>query len=124
MYSFIDPARDPNGDGYVITRIRRLLFQATLYGNEINIEELRMGDVRSDFTLVYIIYNFGIVFGGLCISIIIGFVARIFNIISKVKNSYGRTLVLSIGSMFLMQIVINMLSNLGIMGLYISLPFI
>ena len=124
IYSLINPTSDPEGYGYTITRIRRLLSQATLYGNEINIEELRMGDVRSDFTLVYIIYNFGIVFGGFCISIIIGFVARIFNIISKVKDSYGRTLVLSIGSMFLMQIIINMLSNLGIVGVYISLPFI
>lgn len=124
FYRLVDPSRDPNGDGYVNTRIRDLLSQATLYGNEMNVEKFKLGDLKSNFTLIYIIYNFGIVFGGICISIAIAFVARIFTIISKVKDSYGRTLILSVGSMFLMQIIINMLSNLGLFAVYIGLPFI
>jgi len=124
VYSLVNPTRDPMGDGYTINRIRYLLSNVTLFGNKISIEELEIGDVKSHFALIYIIYNFGVIFGGMCISAIIIFVARIFNIMNKVKDSYGRMLVLSIGYVFLVQTIINLLSNLGIMGIYTSLPFI
>lgn len=106
-----------------IMNIRELLFHSTLFGNEIYGVKLRI-PVESDFALAYIIYNFGIVFGVICISIIMAFIVRIFNIISKVKNSYGRTLILSIGYIFLVQVIINMLSNLGFSAVFIGLPFI
>ncbi|WP_270563852.1 FtsW/RodA/SpoVE family cell cycle protein [Clostridium beijerinckii] len=124
IYSLINPTRDLRGDGYTISRIRNLLFNVTLLGNKLSVKELKIGDVKSNFTLIYTIYNFGIIFGGICISAMIVFVARIFNIMRKVKDSYGRMLVLSIGYVFFAQTIINILSNLGIMGIYISLPFI
>ncbi|WP_339327163.1 FtsW/RodA/SpoVE family cell cycle protein [Clostridium beijerinckii] len=124
MYSLINPTQDPLGDGYTINRIRNLLSNVTLLGNKLSVKELRIGDVKSNFALIYTIYNFGIIFGGICISAMIVFVARIFNIMRKVKDSYGRMLVLSIGYVFFVQTIINLLSNLGIMGIYISLPFI
>lgn len=124
IYSLINPTRDPLGDGYTINRIRNLLSNVTLLGNKLSVKELKIGDVKSNFALIYTIYNFGIIFGGICISAMIVFVARIFNIMRKVKDSYGRMLVLSIGYVFFVQTIINLLSNLGIMGIYISLPFI
>ncbi|WP_271809909.1 FtsW/RodA/SpoVE family cell cycle protein [Clostridium beijerinckii] len=124
IYSLINPTRDLRGDGYTINRIRNLLSNVTLLGNKLSVKELKIGDVKSNFTLIYTIYNFGIIFGGICISAMIVFVARIFNIMRKVKDSYGRMLVLSIGYVFFVQTIINLLSNLGIMGIYISLPFI
>lgn len=93
IHCLIDPTRDPEGDGYSIMRIRNLLSQVTLYGKEINVEKYRLGDLKSNFTLVYIIYNFGIVFGVICIATVIGFIVRIFNIMSKVKDFYGKTLI-------------------------------
>lgn len=124
IYSLINPTKDPLGDGYTINRIRNLLSNVTLLGNKLSVKELKIGDVKSNFALIYTIYNFGIIFGGICISAMIVFVARIFNIMRKVKDSYGRILVLSIGYVFFVQTIINLLSNLGIMGIYISLPFI
>ncbi|MBN7575027.1 MULTISPECIES: FtsW/RodA/SpoVE family cell cycle protein [Clostridium] len=124
IYSLINPTQDPLGDGYTINRIRNLLSNVTLLGNKLSVKELKIGDVKSNFALIYTIYNFGIIFGGICISAMIVFVARIFNIMRKVKDSYGRMLVLSIGYVFFVQTIINLLSNLGIMGIYISLPFI
>ncbi|NMF05043.1 FtsW/RodA/SpoVE family cell cycle protein [Clostridium beijerinckii] len=124
IYSLINPTRDLRGDGYTISRIRNLLSNVTLLGNKLSVKELKIGDVKSNFALIYTIYNFGIIFGGICISAMIVFVARIFNIMRKVKDSYGRMLVLSIGYVFFVQTIINLLSNLGIMGIYISLPFI
>jgi len=124
IYSLINPTKDPLGDGYTINRIRNLLSNVTLLGNKLSVKELKIGDVKSNFALIYTIYNFGIIFGGICISAMIVFVARIFNIMRKVKDSYGRMLVLSIGYVFFVQTIINLLSNLGIMGIYISLPFI
>lgn len=124
IYSLVNPTIDPLGDGYTISRIRNLLSNVTLLGSKISVAELKIGDVKSHFTLIYIIYNFGVIFGGICISAIFVFIARIFSIMSKVKDSYGRMLVLSIGYVFLVQTIINFLSNLGIMGIYISLPFI
>ena len=121
---FINPLRDPEANGYIGIKIRSLISKATLYGNKTNGQILRLPEVESDFTLVYIIYNFGIVFGGTCISIMIAFISRIFNVMRKVKDSYGRTLVLSIGSIFLMQVIMNIISNLGIIGVFIKLPFI
>jgi len=124
IYSLINPTRDLRGDGYTISRIRNLLSNVTLLGNKLSVKELKIGDVKSNFALIYTIYNFGIIFGVICISAMIVFVARIFNIMRKVKDSYGRMLVLSIGYVFFAQTIINILSNLGIMGIYISLPFI
>lgn len=124
IYSLINPTQDPLGDGYTANRIRNLLSNVTLLGNKLSVKELKIGDVKSNFALIYTIYNFGIIFGGICISAMIVFVARIFNIMRKVKDSYGRMLVLSIGYVFFAQTIINILSNLGIMGIYISLPFI
>ncbi|NRY63720.1 FtsW/RodA/SpoVE family cell cycle protein [Clostridium beijerinckii] len=124
IYSLINPTRDLRGDGYTINRIRNLLSNVTLLGNKLSVKELKIGDVKSNFALIYTIYNFGIIFGGICISAMIVFVARIFNIMRRVKDSYGRMLVLSIGYVFFAQTIINSLSNLGIMGIYISLPFI
>lgn len=122
--TIINPAIDPEGTGYMIMKIRDLLFQSTLFGNEINRATLRIPTIESNFVFAYIIYNFGIVCGVICISLIMAFIVRIFNIISKVKDSYGRTLILSIGSIFFMQVIINMLSNLGITAVFIGLPFI
>lgn len=120
----INPTKDPLGDGYTANRIRNLLSNVTLLGNKLSVKELKIGDVKSNFALIYTIYNFGIIFGGICIAAMIVFVARIFNIMSKVKDSYGKMLVLSIGYVFFVQTIINILSNLGIMGIYINLPFI
>ncbi|NRT87367.1 FtsW/RodA/SpoVE family cell cycle protein [Clostridium beijerinckii] len=124
IYSLINPTRDLRGDGYTISRIRNLLSNVTLLGNKLSVKELKIGDVKSNFALIYTIYNFGIIFGGICISAMIVFVARIFSIMRKVKDSYGKMLVLSIGYVFFVQTIINILSNLGIMGIYINLPFI
>lgn len=124
IVAIINPVADPYGSGYAIIRIRELLFQSNLLGNDMHGIKLRIPDLENNFALVYIIYKFGIVFGAICVSIIIAFLVRMFNIISKVKDTYGRTLVLSIGYIFFMQILINLLSNLGIIPVYIELPFI
>ncbi|GAA0076608.1 FtsW/RodA/SpoVE family cell cycle protein [Clostridium sp. CTA-5] len=122
--SIINPSSDPKGIGYFIMKMRTLSFQSTLFGNETNIELLKVPSLESNFVFAYIIYNFGIVFGITCIFVMIAFIVRILNTLSKVKDTYGRTLTLVIGFIFFMQIVINILSNLGVIAVFIGLPFI
>jgi cell division protein FtsW (lipid II flippase) len=132
--SVINPHLDPLGIGYVPLIVRTLLTSAKPFGTALidsNITsssiERMLPEWTSDFSLTYLIAKVGYIPGILIIMLFLALTVRMFVSVSKQKDTFGFLISLSAWLTIIIQIVLNILSNLGIStSLYrtITLPFI
>lgn len=127
---FLNPERDPLGAGYQLCSIRELLSKSVFFGKG-NVPE-KMGDITSflpnintDYSLTYLIHQFGFVVLFLITLIILLFSITGIHMALKQKSVLGSLIALTIMVTFVLQSVFYILSNLGY-GLVSSpsLPFI
>lgn len=127
MFSFL---RDPLGHGYMSFQLRRLISSAGLLGNRMNIDKTEMPilglpEMHTDFIFSYIIYAFGWL-AGICIIVLsILFFIRLIKTVKSIEDNYGKLLVSTFSSLFIVQFVYNILMILGLAPIAgISMPFI
>lgn len=130
LKNFINPFRDPLGSGYVDVQLKKLISSAGFLGNRININSgesnvLNLPGMHTNYIFSSIIYTFGWLAGIFIIVLSIIFFIRLFKITKEVKDNYGKLLVATFSSLFIIQFIYNILMILGLAPLTdISMPFI
>ena len=115
----LDPTSNP---GWMAIQTRKVIESVGLTGS--NLSSINLPGLESDLIFTYILYSFGIIVGVACILIIALLLYRNFRNISKVKNSYGKMLLITITSVFSVQFIISILFNLGFATVYYAVPFL
>lgn len=117
-----DPTSDPEGSGWMAIQTRKVIESVGFKGS--NLSSINLPGFESELIFTYILYSFGIIVGVACILIIALLLYRNFRNISKVKNSYGKMLLITITSVFSVQFIISILFNLGFATVYYAIPFL
>ena len=103
---------------------------AGLLGNRMNIDKAEMPilglpEMHTDFIFSYIIYAFGWLAGISIIALSIVFFIRLIKTVKSIQDNYGRLLVSTFSSLFIIQFIYNILMVLGLAPIAgISMPFI
>lgn len=126
LTSFINYNQFKDNIGYINYEIHELLSSATLLGKGVSVEAFKLlPNITSTFTICYIIYAFGWAAGILIFSLILILLVNLFIKIKFIKNSYGKTLFLSISALFAFEFLQSILLNLNLSSiLSITTPFI
>lgn len=130
MEKLLNPLQDPYGNSYMNVQLRKLLSSAGLLGNGMNIDKIEMPildlpEMHTDFIFSYIVYAFGWLTGITIIVLSIAFFVRLIKTVKSIEDNYGRLLVATFSSLFIVQFSYNIFMILGIAPLAgISMPFI
>ncbi len=133
LYSFFNPKQDPLGQGYIYLTMQKILSGARLFGkgDGLYINHQSIGGkfalpmINSEFVFTYIVSAFGWIAGIVVILISLLTILRMFLAIERIYSTYGKYVAASIVTVFSLQIIGNILMNLGIFPLMgISLPLI
>jgi cell division protein FtsW (lipid II flippase) len=132
LSAMLNPRLDPLGHGYQYLMVNKMISISQPFGKaapsdsftNMRIEQLLPG-WSTDFSLTYIITQFGYVAGIAMILTIIAFVVRMFTSVNKQKNILGFLLSCAACISITGQFILYILTNLGmIVPLSVTLPFI
>ena len=131
--AFFNPKGDPMGSGYLYVTVQKILSGAKLFGRGnglyINLHSIddafALPMIRSEFVFTYIVSAFGWIAGIIVVFIATLTIIRMFLATEKIHSAYGKYVASSIVTVFFLQIVANILMNLGLFPIVgISLPLI
>lgn len=134
--AWLNPSIDPMGEGWLTIQLRNMCKGASLVGNDglfYTLEQLGTTEVVppygssvTDYILNFMIGILGILPAIILVCMIIGLLIRCFKTAAKVREGYGHDLLISISTLFSVQFILSILSNLGILpsisGTY--MPFV
>ncbi|MEN6391578.1 MAG: FtsW/RodA/SpoVE family cell cycle protein [Syntrophomonas sp.] len=134
----LNPSLDPNGMGYMGTTIQRILSHSQFIGSgaQMNGYGVPVGasdiltarilpEVHTDYLLTYLTYEFGWITLLAIIALFAAFIIRAVMLCNKQKSVLGFLTSTAIISTFGVQLVVYVVSNLGILLFSpLSLPFI
>lgn len=126
LYSF-KPEADPQGLGYVGMLQKKVLENAKITGRA-NTEIITGQNIlveESNYTFIYLMGKLGKLVAGILV-IVVGLIAIkiIFNA-KLVKDMYGKVAIIGLGTLYVLQSVINILMNLNLgIQTNINLPFV
>jgi cell division protein FtsW (lipid II flippase) len=125
-FLFLNPSEDPVGGGWRYLQVKKAITSAGLLGNGFNFDLKTMfPEIQGEFIFAYIIYTFGWIAGIIIASLALVFLLRMIVVATRLKNSYGRLLVIGICTIFAIQFIWNIIMNFGIAPIAgIGLPFI
>ncbi len=128
IISSFNPETDPYGSGYVGMLQKNILENSKLIG-EANTEVISDDDyiisMESNYTFIYLLGKAGLLVAGiLVLTIILTSIKLILNA-KKVKEQYGRYLIISLGTLYILQSFATILMNVN-MGIQsnVNLPFV
>lgn len=123
LLAFFNPKSYADQEGYIILRVRELLSKAGWFGASIKKEFIP--EAHTNFVFVSFTYYYGWLFAIALVLILALFVARMITVTFKVKDSYGKLLLIGAISLYTVQFVINIGMILGLFPMIsMSLPFI
>jgi cell division protein FtsW (lipid II flippase) len=122
---FLNPESDPNGAGYLYVVLKKLLSSSSPLGSSRSGAAFNLPGGNSEFIFTFIVSSFGWIFGALLAFLLTMFIIRLFYTANSINDNYGKYLSFGICCVFSLQVVINILMNIGILPLMgISLPLI
>lgn len=126
LIASINPRSDATGDGWIAIERKSIIESAKLWGEAKNTSNaIDLFDEGTNFAFISVLAHYGWILSiGLVLVIITFSIKLIFNAI-KIKDSYGKLLIIGLSSMFILQSIFNILMNLNLWieaGFY--LPFI
>lgn len=131
LKNLVNPLRDPLGSGYMNVQLRSLISSAGFLGNRMNLVDttqipiIKMSEMHTDYIFSYIVYAFGWLAGIILIGLTIIFFIRLIKTIKTIEDNYGKLLVATFSSLFIIQFLYNILMILGLTPIAsISMPFI
>ncbi|WZL71704.1 FtsW/RodA/SpoVE family cell cycle protein [Clostridiaceae bacterium 35-E11] len=133
LRAFLNPKQDPTGAGYLYVVSQKILSGARLFGkgDGLYINNQNAGDgfilpmINSEFIFTYIVSAFGWIAGIAVMLIITLTMIRMFLAIRRIRSTYGKYIACSIATVFSLQMVENILMNLGLFPIIgVSLPLI
>nr|WP_275583379.1 FtsW/RodA/SpoVE family cell cycle protein [Bacillus pakistanensis] len=123
LLAFLNPEEYAYTGGYLYLRIEELLSGAGWFGHFTNKEFIP--SAHTDFVFVSFTYQYGWLFAIVLVAILSMLMFRMLLVIRKVKDPFGKMLVLGGITLFTVQFVYNIGMILGFLPLTdISLPFI
>ncbi len=125
IQAIYNPEKYPDSYGWQTLQQKEVIKKAKLAGNSKNNNELSLFDEGTTHAVIAVIENYGYITSIIMIlSIILLNVKLIIDSI-KIKDNYGKLLVIGITSMFIIQTIFNLLMNFGIgIQANINLPLI
>jgi cell division protein FtsW (lipid II flippase) len=126
FFAFLNPEQYSTNAGYQYLLIKKMFSSAGWFGQQAD-KEMFPGtsDSFTDFAFVSITYYFGWIMGIILVIILSLFVARMIMVSQKVKDSYGKLLIVGGVTIFAVQLIYNIGMSLGFLPLTaMSLPFI
>ena len=126
LIASINPRNDATGDGWIAVERKSIIESAKLWGEAENTSNaIDLFDEGTNFAFISVLAHYGwIVSIGIVLAIITFSIKLILNAI-KIKDNYGKLLIIGLSSMFILQSIFNILMNLNLWieaGFY--LPFI
>lgn len=122
----INPESDPKGGGWVAMNRKAIIESAKLWGEAENTSNaIDLFDEGTNFAFISVLAHYGwIVSIGIVLAIIAFSIKLILNAI-KIKDSYGKLLIIGISSMFILQSIFNISMNLNLwIEADFNLPFV
>ena len=122
----INPESDPQGGGWIAINREKIISSAKILGEAENMSDaIDLFDEGTDGAFISLLAHFGWSASiGVVIVIIALSVKLIMNAI-KIKDNYGKFLVIGISSMFILQSIFNILINLNLwIDFSLNLPFV
>ena len=126
IQTFFNPESDPQGSGWLMLKRREIINSAKLFGSVNDFSYIKnLIDEGTEFSFISILAHCGwIVSLGLILAII-AFNLKIILDSNKVKDNFGRLLIIGISILFILQSVFNVLVNLNLfIESGFNLPFI
>lgn len=120
------PEQDPKGGGWIGVNQKMVLESANLFGEADNMSNaLNVFDEGTNFAFISILAHYGwVVSGGMVIAIVAFSIKLMMNVV-KIKDMYGKLLIVGISSLFILQSVFNLLMNLNLgIKSNVNIPFI
>lgn len=132
LTTFLNPYADPEGSGYLFVKLKELWNSAKFIGdsgalvNQKNGEILnQMPNLESDFIFTFISASMGWIAGVIILTILAAVIIRLFLSSRKLNDLYGKTVCIAICVVFALEVIINILMNLGYSPITgCGLPFI
>lgn len=121
-----NPESDPQGGGWVAMNRRVIIQNARMIGEaEDTSYAINLFDEGTDYAFISIIAHYGWIAGILIVTAIILFSLKlIFNAI-KIKEVYGKFIIIGLASMFILQSIFDILMNLNLwIESGFNLPFV
>lgn len=109
------PEIDPDGSGWVSINQRLIINSAKLYGEADDMSNaLYYFDEGTNYAFISILAHYGCIISFSIVAIIILLSIKLIVNSIKIKDMYGKLLVISIASIFILQSVLNILMNLNL----------
>lgn len=121
-----NPEIDPNGSGWIGVNKNLIINSAKLIGEAEDMSNaLNIFDEGTNYAFISLLAHYGWLISGAVILVIILLSIRLIMNVTKVKDIYGKNIVVGISVMFISQSVFNLLMNLnlGIQSDF-NIPFI
>jgi len=122
------PETDPLGAGYVGMLQKDILENAKMIGKaetEAISNEESIINVESNYTFIYLLGKAGILVAGALALTVIGTSVKLILDATKVKEEYGKYIIIGLGSIYILQSVATILMNLNLgIQMNINLPFV
>lgn len=125
-YSFLQPMKDPRGEGYQYIQAQKTLQHAGWFGKGVAPDgSLRLPALHSDMVFVYLTYTLGWLAASLLVLLIVVFIFKGFQLSVKVQDLSGKLVSAGIISLLGFDFAWHILMSLGLVPIVgISLPFI
>jgi cell division protein FtsW (lipid II flippase) len=122
LLAFLNPEDYSTGAGYLNLKIEEILSKASWFGHSDNREFIPVA--HTDFVFVTSIYYYGWLLAIALVLILILFAVRIIFVTFKIKDSFGKLLIIGSVALYLAQLSTNIAMSFGLFPLVgISLPF-
>ncbi|MDF2880420.1 MAG: bacterial cell division rane protein [Clostridiaceae bacterium] len=124
---FLNPYKDAVGTGYMNIQLRSIIYSAGMFGNQdkLNSIRTRLPEAHTDFVFGFFIYAFGWIASIALLIAILIFIVKMFTSSWKIRDNYGKLIIIGYSAVFSVQFIWNILTVLGLAPIAgFSLPFI
>nr|WP_258567496.1 FtsW/RodA/SpoVE family cell cycle protein [Paenibacillus anseongense] len=123
--SFLKPQEDIQGFNYILTQSKKAISSASWWGHGYGTPLTTLPELHSNMMFAFLIYCFGWIAGILIFVMVIFFIIHSLQIGLKIRDTYGKSLLKGLFTLFVIQFLWSMLMSVGWAPLSaFSLPFI
>lgn len=122
----IKPESDPEGAGWVAMNRKEIIESAKFFGEAENTSDaIDLFDEGTDSAFISILAHYGWSVSIAIVLVIIAFSIKLILNAIKIKDNYGKYIIIGISSMFILQSIFNILINMNMwLDFSLNLPFI
>lgn len=125
LLNIFNPLRDPMGYGYIGAKMRDMILNAKFVGQgTMKMNSAMIPGINTDYILTYLIHRLGWISFIAVLGIMLLFVINAFKLCNKQKSILGKLVSMGVLTTFIMEVILYLISNLGISVGNYSLPFI